>query len=248
MLHEIATLKETQPELQIFLCRQEPGFTLKQRATGVSGLHFEPCNGFGWKAGPISASWHGLPAGVAPTEAGGGDRLPALNRVLTSLNRNWTYSLNGMFSGNIYYLPGICRASLRPLKLKLFWEYPEPTSKFWRVIMVLPYCWLLDTPGENVDKDMAAVRIGPDMWYGWGAPAYLLQTPAPETPHELSKIIAASTHAFANCRWLYHRESGWEGNYFVILMGNWRVVQNKELVALSGLIVRSLVGTWSVSI
>nr|WP_277605134.1 LysR family transcriptional regulator [Aeromonas sp. MR16] len=41
--------------------------------------------------------------------------------------------------------------------------------------------------GESVDKDMVAVRIGPDMrMVVVGAPAYLASRGTPQTPHELS--------------------------------------------------------------
>ena len=40
--------------------------------------------------------------------------------------------------------------------------------------------------GDQVDKDMIAVRIGPDMRMAVvGAPSYFAANPAPETPHEL---------------------------------------------------------------
>ncbi|HEU4776229.1 MAG TPA: LysR family transcriptional regulator [Telluria sp.] len=41
--------------------------------------------------------------------------------------------------------------------------------------------------GEQVDKDMIAVRIGPDLRMAVvGSPAYLARRPAPATPHELA--------------------------------------------------------------
>jgi len=44
--------------------------------------------------------------------------------------------------------------------------------------------------GENVDKDMVAVRIGPDMRMAVvGAPAYFAANPAPETPHECAILL-----------------------------------------------------------
>ncbi|EGO3662871.1 LysR family transcriptional regulator, partial [Escherichia coli] len=65
--------------------------------------------------------------------------------------------------------------------------------------------------GENVDKDMVAVRIGPDMRMAVvGAPAYFAANPAPETPHELQN------HRCINMRLptaggLYHWEFEREG-------------------------------------
>src|SRR5688572_3272598 len=42
--------------------------------------------------------------------------------------------------------------------------------------------------GEAVDKDMIAVRIGPDLrLIAVGAPAYFAQHPIPETPHDLTR-------------------------------------------------------------
>lgn len=42
--------------------------------------------------------------------------------------------------------------------------------------------------GDQVDKDMIAVRIAPDMCMAVvGAPAYLAAQPMPETPHDLTK-------------------------------------------------------------
>lgn len=41
--------------------------------------------------------------------------------------------------------------------------------------------------GERVEKDMIAVRIGPDLRMAVvGAPAYFAQRPAPQTPHDLT--------------------------------------------------------------
>ena len=41
--------------------------------------------------------------------------------------------------------------------------------------------------GEQLDKDMIAVRIGPDLRFAVvGAPAYFAKHPPPESPHELS--------------------------------------------------------------
>jgi len=65
--------------------------------------------------------------------------------------------------------------------------------------------------GESVDKDMIAVRIGPDMRMAVvGAPSYFATNPAPETPHELQN------HQCINMRLptaggLYHWEFEKEG-------------------------------------
>lgn len=65
--------------------------------------------------------------------------------------------------------------------------------------------------GENVDKDMVAVRIGPDMRMAVvGAPAYFAVNALPETPHELQN------HQCINMRLptaggIYHWEFECEG-------------------------------------
>ena len=42
--------------------------------------------------------------------------------------------------------------------------------------------------GEQVEKDMVAVRIGPDLrMAAVAAPAYLARHPAPQTPHDLAR-------------------------------------------------------------
>lgn len=87
-------LKENFNELQIFLVvARERSFTKAAGKLGVSQ----------------SALSHAMKAleerlnirlltrttrSVAPTEAGGRESLPALNRVLTSLNRNWSHLFN----------------------------------------------------------------------------------------------------------------------------------------------------------
>ena len=47
--------------------------------------------------------------------------------------------------------------------------------------------------GEQVAKDMIAVRIGPDMRMAVvGAPSYFRKRPEPKTPQELSGITASN--------------------------------------------------------
>ncbi len=114
-------LKENFNELQIFLVvARERSFTKAAGKLGVSQ----------------SALSHAMKAleerlnirlltrttrSVAPTEAGR-ESLPALNRVLTSLNRNWSHLFNrtarppGIFG----YLPGTCRAKSGLAEAKTF--------------------------------------------------------------------------------------------------------------------------------
>ncbi len=211
-------LKENFNELQIFLVvARERSFTKAAGKLGVSQ----------------SALSHAMKAleerlnirlltrttrSVAPTEAGR-ESLPALNRVLTSLNRNWSHLFNrtarppGIFG----YLPGnMPRRSLVWPKLKPFLrEYPEINVE---LVVDNGFVDIVEGRfdagirlGENVDKDMVAVRIGPDMRMAVvGAPAYFAANPAPETPHELQN------HRCINMRLptaggLYHWEFEREG-------------------------------------
>ncbi len=55
--------------------------------------------------------------------------------------------------------------------------------------------------GESVDKDMIAVRIGPDMRMAMvGSPAYFAANPAPETPHELQNHRCINNVTWINLR------------------------------------------------
>lgn len=100
--------------------------------------------------------------------------------------------MNGTPSGNIRLSAGehAARSLVWP-KLKPFLrEYPEINVE---LVVDNGFVDIVEGRfdagirlGENVDKDMVAVRIGPDMRMAVvGAPAYFAANPAPETPHEL---------------------------------------------------------------
>ncbi|EEJ3210270.1 LysR family transcriptional regulator [Salmonella enterica subsp. houtenae serovar 40:z4,z24:-] len=130
---------------------------------------------------------------VAPTEAG--ERILAcLEPVLAILEQELEniVQMNGIASGNIRLSVGehAMRSLLWP-KLKPFLrEYPEI-----HVELVVDNGFVdivqegFDAGvrlGESVDKDMIAVKIGPDMrLVTVASPGYLSQHGAPQTPHDL---------------------------------------------------------------
>ncbi|PXK42587.1 LysR family transcriptional regulator [Klebsiella variicola] len=130
---------------------------------------------------------------VAPTEAG--ERLIAclepriadLEQELDSL-----IQLNGIASGNIRLTSGehAARSLVWP-KLKPFLrEYPEIHVE---LMVDNGFVDIVEGRfdagirlGESVNKDMVAVRIGPDIRMAIvAAPSYFADHPAPETPHDL---------------------------------------------------------------
>ncbi len=130
---------------------------------------------------------------VAPTEAG--ERLIAclepriadLEQELDSL-----IQLNGIASGNIRLTSGehAARSLVWP-KLKPFIrEYPEIHVE---LMVDNGFVDIVEGRfdagirlGESVNKDMVAVRIGPDIRMAIvAAPSYFADHPAPETPHDL---------------------------------------------------------------
>ncbi len=130
---------------------------------------------------------------VAPTEIGEriiaclDPRIADLEQELEAL-----IQLNGTASGHIRLSAGehAARNLVWP-KLKPFLkEYPEI-----KVELVVDNGFVNIVEGrfdagvrlgESVDKDMIAVRIGPDMrMVVVGAPEYFAENPVPETPHEL---------------------------------------------------------------
>lgn len=130
---------------------------------------------------------------VAPTEAG--ERLIAclepriadLEQELDSL-----IQLNGIASGNIRLTSGehAARSLVWP-KLKPFLrEYPEIHVE---LMVDNGFVDIVEGRfdagirlGESVNKDMVAVRIGPDIRMAIvAAPSYFADHPAPKTPHDL---------------------------------------------------------------
>ncbi|ENB3592288.1 LysR family transcriptional regulator, partial [Escherichia coli] len=145
---------------------------------------------------------------VAPTEAGERiiaclePRIDELERELESL-----IQLNGAPSGNIRLSAGehAARSLVWP-KLKSFLrEYPEINVE---LVVDNGFVDIVDGRfdagirlGESVDKDMIAVRIGPDMRMAMvGSPAYFAANPAPETPHELQNHRCINNVTWINLR------------------------------------------------
>ncbi|MBF7957650.1 LysR family transcriptional regulator [Rahnella victoriana] len=186
-------LKENFNELQIFLVvARERSFT---RAAGKLGVS-------------QSALSHAVKAleerlnlrlltrttrSVAPTDAG--EKIIAcLEPRLADLEQELqaVIQLNGLASGNIKLSAGehSARCLLWP-KLKPFLkQYPEISIE---LVVDNGFVNIVDGRfdagvrlGESIDKDMVAVRIGPDMRMAIvGAPAYFAQQGLPQTPHEL---------------------------------------------------------------
>ncbi|PXH51254.1 LysR family transcriptional regulator [Klebsiella variicola] len=150
---------------------------------------------------------------VAPTEAG--ERLIAclepriadLEQELDSL-----IQLNGIASGNIRLTSGehAARSLVWP-KLKPFLrEYPEIHVE---LMVDNGFVDIVEGRfdagirlGESVNKDMVAVRIGPDIRMAIvAAPSYFADHPAPETPHDLQdhRCINMRLHTVGG---LYHWE------------------------------------------
>ncbi|MGE9551973.1 LysR family transcriptional regulator [Erwinia amylovora] len=155
---------------------------------------------------------------VAPTEAGEKiiaclePRIADLEQELETL-----LQLNGTASGNIRLSAGehAARSLVWP-KLKPFLKaYPEINVE---LVVDNGFVDIVQGRfdagvrlGESVDKDMIAVRIGPDMRMAVvGSPAYFAENPVPVTPHELQ------SHRCINMRLptaggLYHWEFEREG-------------------------------------
>ena len=131
---------------------------------------------------------------VAPTEAGErllatiGPRLEEIEAELASLRE-----LRGRPAGNIRITTGehAAQAVLWPALAKLLPQYPEI-----KVELAIDY-GLTDIVaerydagvrlGEQIAKDMIAVRIGPDMRMAVvGAPSYFARRPRPKRPQDLT--------------------------------------------------------------
>ena len=211
-------LKENFNELQIFLMvARERSFTKAAGKLGVS----QSALSHAMKALEETLNIRLLTRttrSVAPTEAGERiiaclePRIADLEQELESL-----VQLNGTASGNIRLSAGehAARNLVWP-KLKPFLrEYPEINLE---LVVDNGFVNIVEGRfdagirlGESVDKDMIAVRIGPDMRMAVvGAPSYFAANPAPETPHELQN------HRCINMRLptaggLYHWEFEREG-------------------------------------
>jgi len=155
---------------------------------------------------------------VAPTEAG--ERIIAcLEPRITQLEQELVslIQLNGTTSGNIRLSVGehAARSLVWP-KLKPFLrEYPEINVE---LVVDNGFVDIVEGRfdagirlGESVDKDMVAVKIGPEMRMAVvAAPSYFAFNPTPETPYELQN------HRCINMRLptvggLYHWEFEKEG-------------------------------------
>lgn len=211
-------LKENFNELQIFLVvARERSFTKAAGKLGVS----QSALSHAMKALEQRLNLRLLTRttrSVAPTEAGERiiaclePRLADLEQEMESL-----IQLNGTASGNIRLSVG--EHSARNLvwpKLKPFLrEYPEINVE---LVVDNGFVNIVDGRfdagirlGESVDKNMVAVKIGPDMRMAIvGAPAYFAESELPQTPHELQN------HRCINMRLptaggLYHWEFEREG-------------------------------------
>ncbi|OJT44483.1 LysR family transcriptional regulator [Serratia plymuthica] len=211
-------LKENFNELQIFLVvARERSFTKAAGKLGVSQ----------------SALSHAVKAleerlnirlltrttrSVAPTEAGERiiaclePRLADLEHELETL-----IQLNGTASGNIRLSAGehAVRSLLWP-KLKPFLkEYPEINVE---LVVDNGFIDIVDGRfdagvrlGESVDKDMVAVRIGPELRLVIvAAPLYLAEQGIPQTPHDLQRHRCINTR-LPTSGGLYHWEFEKEG-------------------------------------
>jgi len=186
-------LKENFNELQIFLVvARERSFT---RAAGKLGVS-QSALSHAVKALEARLNLRLLTRttrSVAPTEAG--EKIIAcLEPRLADLEQELhaVIQLNGSASGNIKLSAGehSARCLLWP-KLKPFLkQYPEISIE---LVVDNGFVNIVDGRfdagvrlGESIDKDMVAVRIGPDMRMAIvGAPAYFAQQGIPQTPHEL---------------------------------------------------------------
>ncbi|WP_434666755.1 LysR family transcriptional regulator [Klebsiella sp. B345] len=211
-------LKENFNELQIFLAvARERSFTRAASKLGVS----QSALSHAIKALEARLNLRLLTRttrSVSPTEAG--ERIIAsLEPRLAELEQEleMLLQLNGTASGNIRLSAGehAVRSLVWP-KLKPFLrEYPEINVE---LVVDNGFVDIVDGRfdagvrlGESVDKDMIAVRIGPDMRMAVVAsPDYFAANGTPETPHDLQH------HRCINMRLptaggLYHWEFEREG-------------------------------------
>ncbi|MFC4352152.1 LysR family transcriptional regulator [Fodinicurvata halophila] len=132
---------------------------------------------------------------VSPTEAGGqlaATLRPAFDDIDTRLDglRN----LRGTPSGTIRLTSGKYAAQmiLLPVVERLLGEYPDLSIEIsvdQRLVDIVEERFDAGVRlGEQVEKDMIAVRIGPDMSMAVvGSPAYFDRHPVPQTPYNLTE-------------------------------------------------------------
>ncbi|ADO49483.1 LysR family transcriptional regulator [[Enterobacter] lignolyticus] len=188
-------LKENFNELQIFLVvARERSFTRAAARLGVS----QSALSHAMKALEARLNLRLLTRttrSVAPTEAGErviaclAPRLDELERELENI-----VQLNGVISGNIRLSAGEHAAR------RLLWPKLKPFLQAWpqiniELVVDNGFVDIVDGRfdagvrlGESVDKDMVAVRIGPDMrMAAVGSPGYFAARGIPQTPHELQQ-------------------------------------------------------------
>ena len=211
-------LKDNFNELQIFLVvARERSFTKAANILGVS-------------QSALSHSIKGLEErlnirlltrttrSVAPTELGT-KIIACLEPKLTELEYELEslIQLNGTVSGNIRLSTGehAARSLLWP-KLKPFLRmYPDINIE---LVVDNGFVNIVDGRfdagvrlGESVDKDMIAVRIGPDMrLVVVGAPSYFASHDIPQTPHDLQHHHCINMR-LPSAGGLYHWEFEKEG-------------------------------------
>ncbi|MCH5050782.1 LysR family transcriptional regulator [Pectobacterium aquaticum] len=186
-------LKENFNELQLFMVvARERSFTRAAAKLGVS----QSALSHAMKALEARLNLRLLTRttrSVAPTEAG--ERIIAcLEPRLTELELDLEQliQLNGIASGNIRISAGehAVKSQVWP-KLKPFLhEYPEINVE---LVVDNGFVNIVESRfdagvrlGENVDKDMVAVRIGPDLrLVVVGSPDYFSRYGFPDTPHDL---------------------------------------------------------------
>lgn len=188
-------LKENFNELQLFLAvARERSFTRAAAKLGVS----QSALSHAMKALEARLNIRLLTRttrSVAPTEAG--ERIIAcLEPRLTELEQELEQlvQLNGIAAGNIRISAGEHAAkSLVWPKLKPFLrEYPEINVE---LVVDNGFVNIVEGRfdagvrlGESLDKDMVAVRIGPDLrLVVVGSPDYFTHYGIPDTPHDLQR-------------------------------------------------------------
>jgi len=138
---------------------------------------------------------------VAPTEVG--ERLlatlgPMLQSLDASLESISDRQRKPAGSIRITSVEHATATILAPALAKLLPEYPdlrvEIINDYRRTDIVAERFDAGIRLGEQVDRDMIAVRIGPDFNMAVvGSPAYFKQCPRPKTPHDLTRTTATTS-------------------------------------------------------